>query len=85
MRKFLYLTTPACVPCRTFGPVVKRLNSENENMEFEKINAEKEIDLASKYGIQSVPTVVEIDDSGKELRRMTGAFNFDETKEALSI
>jgi putative thioredoxin len=49
---------PWCGPCRILGPVIEQIASEQEyNWTLVKINTEENQDLASKYGIKSIPNV----------------------------
>jgi thioredoxin-like negative regulator of GroEL len=38
----------------------------------EKINVDEQGDLAMQYGVRSVPTVILVDNTGKEYTRHTG-------------
>lgn len=47
-----------CGPCKMMGPVVDQIAQENENITVGKINIDEQPDLAQKYGIMSIPTLV---------------------------
>lgn len=47
-----------CGPCKMMGPVIDEIAGENENIKVGKINIDEEQELAMKYGIMSIPTVV---------------------------
>lgn len=47
-----------CMPCKMFAPVYDVLSQENENASFCKINVDEEPELAAKFNIQSIPTIV---------------------------
>lgn len=48
-----------CGPCRMVSPIVDELSQEYENqISFVKINVDKNQDLAAKYNIFSIPTLM---------------------------
>lgn len=50
---------PWCGPCRIVGPVIDELSQEYEGkVKFYKINTEEEQELASVFGIQSIPSLL---------------------------
>lgn len=50
---------PWCGPCRMVGPIVERLSEKNKDkMKFCRINVDKNPQLASKYNINSIPTLM---------------------------
>lgn len=63
----VYFTTPTCGPCRTMQrPVLRQLQS-NFGRWFQviEVDASARPDLASEWGVVSVPTTFIIDASGK--------------------
>ena len=50
---------PWCGPCRMFAPIVDQVAEENEALiKVGKINIDEEPELASQYGVMSIPTLV---------------------------
>lgn len=47
-----------CGPCRMFSPVVEELGEEMDNAKICKVNVDDEPEIAGKFGIMSIPTVV---------------------------
>ncbi|HEX8495567.1 MAG TPA: thioredoxin domain-containing protein [Actinomycetales bacterium] len=47
-----------CGPCRQFGPVYERVSEANPDAVFTKVDTEAEPELAGRYGISSIPTLV---------------------------
>lgn len=47
-----------CGPCKMMGPVIDEIAGENEDIKVGKVNIDEEQELAMKYGIMSIPTVV---------------------------
>jgi thioredoxin 1 len=48
---------PWCGPCKQFAPIFEEFASKNTDMIFAKINTDEEPEIASSFGIQSIPTV----------------------------
>jgi len=56
---------PWCGPCRVVGPVIDELSNEYAGkVNFYKVNTEDEQELASAFGIQSIPSLLFIPKSG---------------------
>ncbi|NLB51656.1 MAG: thioredoxin, partial [Syntrophomonadaceae bacterium] len=50
---------PWCGPCKMVGPIVETLAVENEGkLLVGKVNVDENKDLAVKYGIRGIPTLV---------------------------
>jgi thioredoxin 1 len=48
-----------CGPCRMIAPLLKELAKDyKDKLKVAKINVDEEPDLASRYGIQSIPTLL---------------------------
>lgn len=47
-----------CGPCRSFAPVYEKASEANEDITFAKVDTEAEQELAARYGITSIPTLV---------------------------
>lgn len=64
---------PWCGPCRMLSPVVDEIASELEGkIVVAKCNVDENQDLAMRYGVMSIPTVVMLKD-GAEVMRSVGA------------
>ena len=62
---------PWCGPCRMLSPVVDQVAEENADVYFGKVNVDEEKELASRYGIMSIPALVLFRD-GKAVDSMVG-------------
>ncbi|WP_432485324.1 thioredoxin [Kineococcus esterisolvens] len=47
-----------CGPCRQFGPVFERASEKHTDIAFTKVDTEDQQQLAARYGITSIPTLV---------------------------
>jgi thioredoxin 1 len=47
-----------CGPCRMFAPVYERASERHSDATFAKVDTEAEPELAGRYGITSIPTLV---------------------------
>ena len=61
-----------CGPCRMLGPIFEELSGEMENVKFAKVDITENEEIAQKFSVMSIPTLVLIKD-GKEVDRMMGA------------
>ena len=60
-----------CGPCKMLAPVVEQIAKENEDIKVAKINVDEAQELAEKYGVMSIPTLVVIK-NGEEIKRKVG-------------
>lgn len=61
-----------CGPCRVVGPTIESLSREYAGRaRFAKVNVDENEGLASRYGVQSIPTVI-IFGNGRPLERVVG-------------
>lgn len=47
-----------CGPCHAFGPIYEQSAQDNPDIVFGKVNTEREIELASKFAVSSIPTIM---------------------------
>lgn len=65
-----------CGPCKMVGPVLEELDVENDQLTIVKVNVDNELDLASKYGVQSIPNMIFFKE-GKAVTQIIGFANKD--------
>jgi thioredoxin 1 len=46
-----------CTPCHAVAPVLERI-AEEHNLKLVKVNYDEEQDLAERYGVQSIPSIL---------------------------
>ena len=61
-----------CGPCKMVSPLVDEIALENADIKVGKINVDEQPELAAKFGVMSIPTLVVIG-NGKEINRSIGA------------
>ena len=49
---------PWCGPCRMVLPIVEEIAAEHPEYKVVKINVDEEAELASRYGVVSIPTLL---------------------------
>jgi len=47
-----------CGPCKMLAPTIAQIAEENPSIKVGKVNVDDEAELAQKYGIMSIPTVI---------------------------
>ena len=66
---------PWCGPCKMMEPVFEQVTSSLEpKARFVKLNTEVTQNIATQYGIRSIPTLI-IFKQGKEVARQSGAMD----------
>lgn len=61
-----------CGPCQMIGPLLEELSEEMPEIQLAKINIDEEPELAGRYQVESIPTLI-LFENGREVRRQTGA------------
>ncbi len=70
-----------CGPCRMMAPAFAEVAKRTEpNMRFVKVDTEANQQLAARYNIRSLPTVVRFE-GGKEVKRQSGAMNISQLQQ----
>ena len=61
-----------CGPCRLQSPIIEELARRmGDQVEVKKINVDDNMEMANKYRIYVVPTLI-IEKDGKEIKRIEG-------------
>ena len=77
--RLLDLGATTCIPCKKMAPVLEELKSEYEGrLDVEFVDVWRMPGVADQYGVQSIPTQIFFDASGKELYRHQGFFAKEE-------
>ena len=63
-----------CGPCRMVSPIVDEIAEENPAIKVAKINIDEQPQLASQYGVMSIPTLI-VFENGDVADKAVGARN----------
>ncbi len=61
-----------CGPCRMMAPILEAVADERADLTIAKVNVDECAELASRFGVMSIPTLVVLD-GGEEVKRIVGA------------
>jgi len=73
---------PWCGPCRQIGPIVEELASENDDVTVGKLNVDDAQDVALKYGVSSIPTIL-LFKGGEVVERVQGVTSKSKLQELI--
>ena len=71
-----------CAPCRMMLPVIDELAQENADVTFLKVNVDKVSELASRYGVRSIPQFSFLI-NGEEAQKKLGANSQNQLQDIL--
>ncbi|HEU4411383.1 MAG TPA: thioredoxin [Polyangiaceae bacterium] len=60
-----------CGPCKMLAPIIENVASKHDGVKVAKLDIDQVPDVANKYRVQSVPTVL-VFKGGKEVARQVG-------------
>ena len=60
-----------CGPCKMMSPIVDEIADERTDVTVAKVNVDESSELASRFGVVSIPTLIIFKD-GKEAGRIIG-------------
>lgn len=73
-----------CGPCKRQGPILEDLKQKlGDKVEIRKIDVDQNMELANKYGIRVVPTLI-IEKDGKVIRTLEGVTSADSLESMIS-
>jgi thioredoxin 1 len=70
-----------CGPCKMLAPVLEKISNSRADFDIVKVNIDDNIELATKYEIEVVPTMVVFKD-GKPVDQLVG---YAEENEIVSL
>ena len=68
-----------CGPCKKLAPIYEEVSEEVEDVNFGKVNMEEHSDLATKYQVSALPTLLIIKD-GDIIAKNAGAMDKESLK-----
>lgn len=79
--KILKFSANWCAPCNNMQTQIDRLKKEDKiNIEIEHIDVDSSTEVAKKYGIRSIPTLIKLN-GDVEISRSTGAMSDEKLME----
>ena len=60
-----------CGPCRMLSPIVDEIAEERTDIKVGKVNVDEQEELAMRYGIMSIPTLI-VFKNGEAVRKTMG-------------
>ncbi|MBQ3414270.1 MAG: thioredoxin [Clostridia bacterium] len=71
-----------CGPCKMMSPIIDEIAEEIENITVGKVNVDENPEIASKYGIMSIPTII-IFENGMPQKKFIGLTSKSEIESEL--
>ena len=68
----VYFWAEWCGPCHAVAPVLDQIAEERSDLRLVKVNIDEEPELARRYGVMSIPTMI-LFDSGEAKAAAVGA------------
>ena len=62
-----------CGPCRMLSPIVDEIAEEVQTIKIGKVNVDEQQDLAGKFGVMSIPTLILFSKNGQPVNKSVGA------------
>ena len=66
-----------CGPCKMLSPVVDQIAEERDDIKVCKLNVDEQQDIAVKYKVMSIPTLI-VFKNGEEVNRSVGVIPKEE-------
>ncbi len=82
MSKILKFSASWCQPCKMLS---KRIEGEDLGAPVQEVDIDENTDLATKYAIRGVPTLVLVDDQDQEVGRLSGVHSAADIKRHLGL
>lgn len=73
-----------CMPCQMIAPIIEEISNEKAEVKFFKINVDETPEVAIKYGVSSIPTLLIFKD-GELVNKAVGAYPKEKIIELLEI
>lgn len=69
--KLIKFSASWCSPCRTLE---NKINKLDLTIDLFSYDVEEEVELTEEWKVRNVPTVILVDDNGREVKRWVGNF-----------
>ena len=64
-------TAAWCGPCKQLAPIIGQIQSEMSGVDFQTVDVDSSPDIALKYNVSSIPTLI-FEKDGQEVKRTLG-------------
>jgi thioredoxin 1 len=81
MNKLLVFSASWCGPCQGFKPTLLELDQER----LVYVDIDQDPETRMQYEVRSVPTVILVDEDGKELERLVGSQPLSKLQDLLDV
>jgi thioredoxin 1 len=83
MNKVIKFSATWCGPCKAMAPQFEKFQKahEAEGIEIVDVDVDQNFELASEYGVRSIPYTVFVRE-GEVVNRISGVANFEKLNEA---
>lgn len=71
-----------CMPCLMMAPIIDELAEQMEDVKFVKINVDDNKEIAEKYEVRSIPTLIFFKE-GKEVDKVVGGIDAEGLEEKI--
>jgi thioredoxin 1 len=71
-----------CSPCKSLTKILEGVESP---LPIEEVNIDEQQEIAVKYGIRGVPTMIIVDDNGNEINRKVGMMTESQITSFLTV
>ena len=82
--KLLKFYAEWCQPCKMLDTVVKDAK-EKIDMPIENVNIDENLFMCQDFNVRGVPTMIIVDDEGKEVKRLSGYVNEEKLLEFVKV
>lgn len=84
MLKLLKFYADWCQPCSALSKTIQKSFSEHPLIKsMQEVNIDEDESLPVQYKVRSIPTLIIVDDMGKEIRRESGNIQREKLQEFL--
>ncbi len=73
-----------CMPCQMITPIIEEISNEKTDVKFFKVNVDETPEVAIKYGVSSIPTLLIFKD-GELVNKVVGAYPKESIVKLLEI
>lgn len=73
-----------CGPCRMYGPIIEEFAKNNPDVVVGKANVDNNNEIASRYGIRSIPTTI-VFKNGEVVDKLAGVVQKDKLEELTKL